>query len=698
MVVATLGEWRPRARVGSDFSFRDGRRTSSGVAPRLWSRSLAMADAFSSLVKPFATRPGVERIWTRRSACSAPPVPAFAVRRTRLVGSGALMSIESERAAAVSPTTEGRESLWRRADGALLFVALISGVAAMADLEAARFVAMLGTVSFSITVIRNRIQATRPTRADTATAAAAPEKQTEIEERALFLAMASHEIRTPLVGILGMADLLAATSLSPEQTAYLRAVRTSGLSLLDLVDGYLEMTRQDAGRGTLTPAPTSLEAIVEDVVELLAPPSEAKGLELASCVAPGLPARVMVDPVLLRQVLTNLAGNAVKYTEHGGVAIEVERGRDGIAFRVRDTGIGIDPADAERIFREFERIEHEGHDAPAGTGLGLAIASSIVARMGGEIRLESSPGIGSTFSFELVLPAIGAAQPAASPLAGLRVALLSDGEVEPPLLLRRLHALGAEALLVPSPEALIDQPSLDVVLIDHRPGFDAGAVLVRLRDLAIVQPQAVVLIAPTRRADLPRLRAEGFAGHLVKPVRAASLARVVAALAEAPPVDDLAATLLEIEDSRETSASGSAALGAALPVLLVDDNEINALLGRAVLEHLGHEVTHAADGVTALEAMAEARAAGRSFAAVLMDLHMPGLDGFSTIRALRAAEPAVGPRALVIAVTADATPAAAERARASGADAIMVKPIDRARLAELMVRARTGAPALDRSA
>jgi len=600
------------------------------------------------------------------------------------------MSIESERAALASATsnpTEGRESPWRRADGVLLVVALISGVAAMADLEAARFVAMLGTVSFSITVIRNRIQASRPPRATPAAASAAPEKQSELEERTLFLAMASHEIRTPLVGILGMADLLATTPLSAEQTAYLRAVRTSGLSLLDLVDGYLEMTRQDAGRGTFTPAPTSLEAIVEDVVELLAPPSEAKGLELASCVAPGLPARVMVDPVLLRQVLTNLAGNAVKYTERGGVAIEVERGRDGIAFRIRDTGIGIDPADAERIFEEFERIEHEGRETPAGTGLGLAIARSIVARMGGEIRLESCPGVGSVFSFELSLPAIGGARAPTSPLSGLRVALLSDGEIEPPLLLRRLHALGAEALLVSAPEALADEPPLDVVLVDHRPGFDAGDCLARLRDLPIDQPQAVVLIAPTRRADLPRLRALGFAGHLVKPVRAASLARVVAALAEAPPADTA-------EDSRETSADAPAALR----VLLVDDNEINALLGRAVLEHLGHEVILATDGAAALAALDEARAAGRPFAAVLMDLHMPGLDGFATIRALRAAEPAEARPTLVVALTADGTPAAAERARSSGADATMVKPIDRARLAELMKRAMPAATAFDRSA
>ena len=588
-----------------------------------------------------------------------------------------------------SADPEGRRGLWARTDGFVLAAALLAGVAAMADLEAARFVAVLGTVSFSITVIRNRIAAALPKRDTSGATRPDPTSAAEIEERALFLAMASHEIRTPLVGILGMADLLGSTALSAEQTAYVRAVRTSGLSLLGLVDGYLVMTRQDAGRGTLTPTPTSLEAIVEDVVELLAPPSEAKGLELASCVAPGLPARVMVDPVLLRQVLTNLAGNAVKYTERGGVAIEVERGRDGIAVRVRDTGIGIDPADAERIFREFERIEHEGHDAPTGTGLGLAIARSIVARMGGEIRLASRPGEGAVFSFELALAPVDAAAPPPSPLSGLRVGVLSDGAVEPPLLVRRLHAQGADALLAASPEAMARELPLDVVLIDHRADADAGVALERLRDLCPDVPPTVVLIAPTRRADLPRLRASGFVGHLVKPVRAASLARVVAALSEVGTTDAAP------EDSRETSLAAPEETG--LPVLIVDDNEINALLGRAVLEHLGHHVTHAPDGTEALERLAAARVVGRPFAVVLMDLHMPGLDGFSTIRALRAAEPADAAPVFVVALTADATPAAAERARASGADATMVKPIDRARLARLIETASERA-ALPRSA
>ncbi len=580
----------------------------------------------------------------------------------------------------------------RHVDAALLLAVLASGVAAMADLEIARFVAVAGSVSAAVALVRTRLIAGRVSlRGATSEPTTATPAMSEIEERALFLAMASHEIRTPLVGILGMADLLAATPLSPEQTAYVRAVRASGLSLIGLVDGYLQMTRQDAGRGTLTPAPTPLEAVVEDVVELLAPAAEAKGLELATSVAPELPTRVLVDPVLLRQVLTNLAGNAVKYTDDGGVAIEVEKGEKGILFRVRDTGIGIDPADAERIFREFERAEASERDGREGTGLGLAIARDIVARMGGEIALRSRPGEGSIFSFDLALPAVETRSEDPTPLAGFRIGFVSAGVVEPPLLARRLRALGADCLAAHTPDMLAEAPPLDLLVIDHRAGHDASAVLTRLHDLRRERPPAVCLVAPTRRADLPRLRAAGFSGHLVKPVRAASLARVLAALVEAPFALDGSDEAVSVRSDAAPIPAAAAQpepTGAPTRVLLVDDNEINTLLGRAVLEHLGHAVTTVCDGAAALEAVEAANAAGRPYAAVLMDLHMPGLDGFSAIRALRAAEPTDGPRPLVVALTADGTPAAAARAAEAGADATMIKPIDRTRLAELLAAAR----------
>ncbi len=507
--------------------------------------------------------------------------------------------------------------------------------------------------------------------------AARDRAEAESAARSRLLATAGHEIRTPLHGIVGMADLLADTALSAEQAAYVRAVRTSGTALLGLVDDVLDLARFEAGRLAVAPEPIDLAALVEDVVELMAPRAHGKGLELASIVAPGLPVRVEADPILLRQVLINLAGNAVKYTERGGVAVEVEpaagpesAGR--IAFRVRDTGIGIAAQDAERIFAEFERATPGEAGRGGGTGLGLAIARSIVRRMGGDLRLDSRPRQGSVFCFDLYLRPVEAKAPPVAPLAGRRIAVVSDGVVEPPLLVRRLHALGAETVQVGDPAALDPTERFDVVLID---GDDRAADrLAALRAIARHPAPAVVLVTPTDRARLAEWRRAGFAGHLVKPVRAASLARVVAAVGSGEGLDEPAPSGIV---ARISSGGG-------LDLLLADDNEINALLGRALLENLGHRVTVVADGAAAVAAVTEARDRGRPFAGVLMDLHMPGMDGFAAIGALRRAEIGDDHRVGIVALTADGTAAAAMRARAAGADAVLIKPIERDRLAGVL--------------
>ena len=512
---------------------------------------------------------------------------------------------------------------------------------------------------------------------ETALHAALERAEAESAAGSRRLATAAHEIRTPLHGIVGMADLLADTALSPEQAAYVRAVRTSGSALLGLVDDVLDLARFEAGRLAVAPEPVDLETLVEDVVELMAPRAHGKGLELASIVAPGLPARVEADPILLRQVLINLAGNAVKYTVAGGIALEVEPA-DGveaagrIAFRIRDTGVGIAARDAERIFSEFERAAPEDPTRGGGTGLGLAIARSIVARLGGELRLASRLGEGSVFSFDLRLPPVEGGRAGARPLLGRRVALVSGGAVEPPLLVRRLHALGAEAVQVDDPEALDPAEAFDVVLVD---GDDrAAATLAALRRHAPAAGPAVVLVTPTDRARLADLRRAGFAAHLVKPVRATSLARVVTALGTGEALD---------EAPSGTIAAAPRPTGG-LDLLLADDNEINALLGRALVENLGHRVTVVGDGAAAVEAVRDAEARGRPFDGVLMDLHMPGMDGFAAIRALRLAELGDVRRLGIVALTADGTAAAAARARTSGADATLVKPIERDRLAAVL--------------
>ena len=587
--------------------------------------------------------------------------------------------------APVPRTRIRRRRVARRGDAAILGLA-VAGTAAL--LSGAPGSTGLALVLSAVTVAVAALRLVPP--AETAPAAvpdddraalreARDRAEAEAAEKSRRLATAGHEIRTPLHGILGLADLLAGTALTGEQAAHVRAIRTSGAALLGLVDDILDLTRLEAGRLAVTPQPVDLAGLVEDVAELMAPRAHGKGLEFASIVAPGLAAVVEADPILLRQVLINLAGNAVKYTTAGGVALEVEPAEDPdkagrIAFRVRDTGIGIAAPDAERIFADFERVGPRGAGRGDGAGLGLAIARTLVARMGGTLALASRPGEGSIFAFDLLLPAAEARHPPARPLAGRRVVLVSAGAVEPPLLVRRLHALGAAALHLRDLDALDPDEPFDVALID---GDDrAAAVLARLR--AGRPLPAAVLVTPAERARLADWRAAGFEAHLVKPVRGASLARVVAALGAGEGLDDPA---VPAADGR-------------LDLLLADDNEINALLGRSLLETLGHRVAVVGDGEAAVAAVERARALGRPFAAVLMDLHMPGMDGFSAIRALRLAETGDGPPLAILALTADGTAAAAVRARACGADATLVKPIERDRL----VAALAALAAPDRSA
>jgi signal transduction histidine kinase/DNA-binding response OmpR family regulator len=495
-----------------------------------------------------------------------------------------------------------------------------------------------------------------------------------------FLAVVSHEVRTPLNGILGMTGLLLDTSLSPEQRTYAQAVKTSGEALLALIEEILDFSKIEAGRLDLQSVPFDLMALVTVVIELIAPHAQEKGIEIAADFDDRLPRRVTGDAARLRQVLLNLAGNAVKFTDQGGVALVVEREPgDRIRFWVSDTGPGIGPEAQARIFREFEQGDSTLARRHGGTGLGLAIASRIVEHMGGQIELESSSAEGSNFTFVVDLPEVvdGGRTIEAPDLSGQEILVASPSPVVGPLLVRRLNAWRAKVAIAPSAEiakALLPERSWKFALIDRAFGAHAAAELAQASDQHA--EHRYVLVAPAERDELSQLRDAGFDGYLVKPIRAASLAARLAEPGETAPA------------MQAGDPDAGPARGRRLAILVAEDNEINALLAQALLARLGHAPTMVADGHSAVTAVATAHAMGAPYDLVLMDLHLPGTDGLEATRKIRALGEEEGGAVPIVALTANASADDHEACRAAGIDAFLTKPIDRERLAEAMAEAR----------
>ena len=490
-----------------------------------------------------------------------------------------------------------------------------------------------------------------------------------------FLATVSHEFRTPLNGILGMADLLLDTRLDPEQRTYVEALRTSGKALLTLVDGILDFSRIEAGRLDIAAEPFDAALLVEGVVELLAPRAQDKGLEIALDIADDLVALRVGDADRVRQILLNLAGNAVKFTQHGGVGVSLTREGEGIALTIEDTGPGMAEDRIPILFEEFEQGDGSASRRHEGTGLGLAITRRLVERMGGTIEARSTLGRGSTFRVVLPLPAPqdafeDARPPVAPPaLRARRVLIVADSPFQAPYLARRLTRSGAAALVVGTVEAGLDAlaaASFDAVIADRCLGdapvralaAEAGRCGVRCR---------LILLSPFDRREFGAVNASGFDSYLIKPVRARSL---FDRLLEPGPAPAEAPVAAEIKPSARSAAPGASS---GRRVLLAEDNPINALLATKALERLGAEVTLARDG---LEALAIAEAQG-PFDLALIDIRMPGLDGLETARRLRAREAETNaPPLHLVALTANTGREDMDAAEAAGFDGFLAKPLN----------------------
>ncbi len=505
-----------------------------------------------------------------------------------------------------------------------------------------------------------------------ATTIALDKAEAASEAKSRFLATVSHEFRTPLNGILGMTEVLSSTPLTAEQSYYLETIRASGASLSLLINEILDFSKIEAGKLELGSAPFDLPALVEGVAELLAPRAQGKGIEIASWVDPEAPRMVVGDSVRLGQVLLNLAGNAVKFTQSGGVGLRVEfRAAAGLLFSVSDTGPGVPLEQRQSIFQEFEQADGSLSRQHEGTGLGLTISRRLVALMGGDLRLERAEQDGCIFAFTIDLPCAPDDQirDFKNDLRGKSALVIAASPFGAPYLSRRLVELGAKvAREEDEAEAIkaLSRTAPDLVIVDCAFG-EAATQRLAVAARAAGAGKSLALFSPFERRAFGEAIVHNFDGWLVKPVRLESLHT------------RLYLKPMALRQGGEASpiiSAGSRLEGRR--ILLAEDNDVNALLVERHLRRLGAEMVRAHDGVEAVTLAGEAiRGKGGRFDAVLMDIRMPRLDGLAAARLVRAAEAREGTSPTrMIAMTANAFDEDRQAALDAGLNHFLTKPVD----------------------